>query len=272
MFQTRAPNIRIKTREELDGMRRAGRLAAQCLAHVISQVKPGVTTQDLDDLVAAFCQQHNARSATLGYRGYPKSLCTSINEVICHGIPTETAVLKEGDIVGVDITLILDGFYGDNAATVPVGAVSADARALLNATLEGLRRGVAAVGPHSRLSDIGHAIQSYIEPLGLSVVRDFVGHGIGRSFHEEPQVPHHGKPNRGPKLRPGMVFTIEPMINGGDYHTKLLADGWTAVTTDGKLSAQFEHTLAVTTTGVEILTALHADGAWEAPGGWAPLD
>jgi methionyl aminopeptidase len=266
MFQTRAPNIKIKTREELDGMRVACRLASKCLSFLIEQVKPGITTQDIDDLVVQFCKQHGARSATLGYRGFTKSLCTSVNEGICHGIPDPKTILRSGDIVGIDVTLIVDGFFGDNAATVPVGEAPPNARRLLAATLEGLRRGIASVSPHGRLGDIGHAIQSYIEPLGLSVVRDFVGHGIGRAFHEEPQVPHHGRPNRGSKLRPGMVFTIEPMINEGDYRTRVLGDGWTAVTTDGKLSAQFEHTIAVTPQGVEVLTVQNDTGDWEAPG------
>lgn len=269
MFNNRRRNIRLKTRDELEGMRRAGRLAAECLQHIIEQVEPGMNTQDIDDLQMAFAKKHGVRPAPLNYKGFPKSICTSINEVICHGIPTTQDVLKDGDIVGVDVTLVVDGFFGDNAATIAVGQASEETQRLLAATLESLRRGIASVRPNNRLGDIGHAIQSYVEPLGYSVVRDFVGHGIGRTFHEDPQVPHYGKPNRGPKLRPGMTFTIEPMINAGVPQSRILSDGWTAVTLDGKLSAQFEHTIAVTPEGVEILTMQNEDGSWEAPGRYA---
>ena len=265
MFQ-KARNIKLKSQDELKGMRRAGRLASECLQHIIEQVAPGMSTQDIDDLQMAFARKHNVRPAPLHYRGFPKSICTSINEVICHGIPDKNAILKDGDIVGVDVTLIVDGYYGDNAATIPVGMPSPAARELMATTLESLRLAIAVVKPDSRLGDIGHAIQSYVEPLGFSVVRDFVGHGIGRSFHEEPQVPHHGRPNRGPRLRAGMTFTIEPMINEGVYRTRMLDDGWTAVTADGKLSAQYEHTIAVTPAGVEILTVQNSTGSWEPPG------
>lgn len=247
-------------------MRAAGKLSARCLAECLELIKPGVTTGELDDFVAQFARDNNATSATMGYRGFPAHLCTSINEVICHGIPSPKVKLVEGDIVGIDITLILDGFYGDNAATVPVGEINEEARKLLDVTLESLKRGIAAAQAGNRLGDIGHAIQSYVEPLNYGVVRDYVGHGIGRAFHEEPAVSHVGRPGVGPRLAPGMTFTIEPMINLGSYGTKTLSDNWTVITADRKLSAQFEHTIAITEYGPEILTAIEADGEWEAPG------
>ncbi len=266
MLHRRRQNIQIKTKDELEGMRKAGRLASECLQWITSQIEPGMNTQDIDDLQVQFVEKHGVRAAPLNYRGFPKSICTSINEVICHGIPTKTDILKEGDIVGVDVTLIVDGFHGDNAATVPVGQVSEEANALMRATLEALRRGIAVVKPGKRLGDIGHAIQSFAERQGYGVVEDFVGHGIGRKFHEEPQVSHVGKPRTGVRLRPGMTFTIEPMINQGAPGTKVLTDGWTAVTTDGGLSAQYEHTIAVTADGFEILTMQNGEGLWEPPG------
>lgn len=266
IFKQKQPQVYIKSSEELEGMRRAGRLASQCLDEITHAVKPGMSTQELDDMVVAFAQKHNARSATLGYRGYPKHLCTSINEEICHGIPSTKRILKEGDIVGIDVTLILDGFYGDNAATIPVGEISVEDQRLLWVTIESLRRAIAAVKAGKRLGDVGHAIQSYSEGLGFGVVRDFVGHGIGRRFHEEPQVPHVGKMRTGLRLRPGMTFTIEPMINAGTWRMRVLDDQWTAVTVDGKKSAQFEHTLAVTEEGAELLTVQNGTGDWEPPG------
>jgi methionyl aminopeptidase len=266
MLHRRRQNIQIKTKDELEGMRKAGRLASECLQWITSQIEPGMNTQDIDDLQVQFVEKHGVRAAPLNYRGFPKSICTSINEVICHGIPTTEDVLEEGDIVGVDVTLIVDGFHGDNAATVPVGQVSPEADALMRATLEALRRGIAVVKPGKRLGDIGHAIQSFAQRQGYGVVEDFVGHGIGRKFHEEPQVQHVGKPRTGVRLRPGMTFTIEPMINQGEPGTRVLADGWTAVTTDGGLSAQYEHTIAVTPDGYEILTMQNGEGLWEPPG------
>ena len=214
-----------------------------------------MSTQDLDDMIVAFAQKHGAKSATLGYRGYPKNTCVSINDEICHGIPTKKRIIQDGDLVGIDVTLILDGFYGDNASTIPVGNVSEEDKRLLWATLESLRRAIAVVKPGKRLGDVGHAIQSYAEKRGFGVVRDFVGHGIGRNFHEEPQVPHVGKMRTGMRLRPGMTFTIEPMINAGKRQTRLnQKDGWTVTTKDGRLSAQWEHTLAVTEDGCEVFT------------------
>ncbi|HKA16567.1 MAG TPA: type I methionyl aminopeptidase [Myxococcota bacterium] len=266
----RTGTVSLKNESQLTAMRAAGRLSAECLARVVSRVAPGITTLDLDDLVVAFAKKHGATPAPFGYRGFPRSVCTSINEVICHGIPDRTAVLREGDIVGIDVALILDGFHGDNAATVAVGAIDEPARKLLCATLEAQRRAVAAVRPGARLGDIGHAIQSHVEPLGYSVVRDFVGHGVGRRFHEEPQVLHYGAPGTGPRLRAGLTFTIEPMINAGSPGIQILADGWTALTADRSLSAQYEHTLEVTADGVRVLTVQNDEGTWEPPGRWWP--
>ncbi|TVQ97871.1 MAG: type I methionyl aminopeptidase [Deltaproteobacteria bacterium] len=269
IFAKRSNAIQIKSARELDGMRRAGRLASRCLEEILREVRPGVTTQDLDDLQVQFCRDHGVKAAPLGYRGFPKSICTSVNEVICHGIPSRDHRLAEGDIIGVDVTLIVDGFHGDNAATVAVGEVDESAARLLRATVESLRKAIEAVRPGGHLGDIGAAIQAHAEPLGYAVVRDFVGHGIGRKFHEEPQVSHVGRAGRGPRLLPGMTFTIEPMINAGTWECHVLDDGWTAVTADGQLSAQFEHTIAVTRDGVELLTVQNDSGTWEVPGRYA---
>ena len=247
-------------------MRKAGRQAAACLQWILAQVEVGMSTQDIDDLQRAWIKTHGGIAAPLNYRGFPKSICTSRNEVICHGIPNRKEILQDGDIIGIDVTLIIDGFYGDNAATIAVGRPRDEAVRLLHVTLECLRRAIATVSPEHRLGDIGHAIQSHAEAEGFSVVQDFVGHGIGRQFHEEPQVCHYGQPATGVRLRPGMTFTIEPMINEGTHRTKVLADGWTAITADKKLSAQFEHTIAVTESGVEILTVQNDQGTWEVPG------
>jgi len=267
LFQKKRPLIQIKSAEEIEGMRRAGKLASQCLEHITKSVEPGMSTQDIDDLQMAFAKKHGATPAPLNYKGFPKSICTSINEVICHGIPDKKVILKEGDIIGIDVTLIVDGFYGDNASTIPVGEVSEDAQRLMWHTLESLRRAIKVVKPGARLGDIGHRIQAYAErQLDYGVVRDFVGHGIGKHFHEEPQVPHVGKRGTGVRLRPNMTFTIEPMINEGTYRLKVLEDDWTAVTLDGKLSAQYEHTIAVTEDGYEIMTVQNDEGAWEPPG------
>lgn len=269
MLYKRANTIAIKSANELEGMRRACRLAAECLEHLIAHTKPGITTQDLDDLAATFARENNAVAAPLNYRGYPRSICTSVNAVICHGIPSTKQILRNGDIVGIDVTLIVDGWHGDTCATVPVGTVSDSTARLLHATLESLRVGIAAVRPDGRLDEVGTAIERSIQPTGFSVVRDFVGHGIGRGFHEAPQVVHyHQPPEAGGRvrLRPGMTFTIEPMINEGTWECHVLADGWTAMTNDHKLSAQFEHTIAVTNWGVEVLTVQNSTGDWEPPG------
>lgn len=266
LFSARAGGIQIKNERALAAMRDAGRLASRCLAWILGEVRPGMTTLDIDDLQTQFAREHGVVPAPLGYRGFPRSICTSVNEVICHGIPDRRVVLREGDIVGIDVTLIVEGYHGDNAATIPVGHVSEDAARLLRATLEAQRQGILAVKPGARLGDIGAAIQAVVEPLGYSVVRDFVGHGIGRGFHEEPQVPHFGVAGRGLRLRPGMTFTVEPMINAGVPGVEIQDDGWTALTADRKLSAQFEHTLEVTEDGVRVLTVQNESGEWEPPG------
>jgi methionyl aminopeptidase len=268
LFARQPTGILLKTRDELQAMRKASRLTAECLHWILEQVAPGMSTQDIDDLQMDFARRHGVVPAPLNYKGYPKSVCTSINEVICHGIPSTKEILKEGDIVGIDCSLIVDGFFGDSASTVPVGQVSDEVLRLLHATLNSLRLGIEAVRPGNTLGDVGHAIQSYVEPLGYAVVRDFVGHGIGRSFHELPQVCHYGQPGKGLRLRAGMTFTIEPMINLGTYRRRILEDGWTAVTLDGRPSAQYEHTIAVTPEGFEILTLLDSARTWQEPGGF----
>ena len=262
--------VHIKNARQLVAMRDAGRLAAQCLAWILDQVVPGMTTLDLDDLQVQFAKRHGVVAAPKGYRGFPKSLCTSPNEVICHGIPSRKVVLREGDIIGIDVTLVVEGFHGDNASTIAVGRASDAALHLLRTTLRAQKSGIEAVRPGARLGDIGHAIQSVAEPAGFSVVRDFVGHGIGRGFHEEPQVLHYGTPGKGLRLQPGMTFTIEPMINEGVPDVEIQADGWTALTADRKLSAQYEHTVEVTEDGVRVLTVQNDTGAWEPPGRWTP--
>lgn len=244
---------------EMDKMRRVGQLAANLLNHLEPMVQPGVSTQALNDEAVRWIQAHGAISATLGYAppGHPPftgSICTSINEVVCHGIPNPKQILKNGDIINIDVTPILEGYHGDTSKTFLVGQVSATARKLVEATQESMMRGIAEIKPGGRIGDIGAAIQEYAEASGFSVVRDMVGHVVGRQFHTEPQVPHYGKRGSGLKLRPGMVFTVEPMLNEGTYELKFLADRWTVITKDKKLSAQFEHTVAVTEEGVEILT------------------
>ncbi|MGJ3253188.1 MAG: type I methionyl aminopeptidase [Elainellaceae cyanobacterium] len=244
---------------ELDKMRRVGQLAANLLNHLESIVQPGVSTQALNDEAARWMQAHGAISATLGYAppGHPPftgSICTSINEVVCHGIPNPKQILKDGDIINIDVTLRLEGYHGDTSRTFLVGPVSATARKLVEATRESMMRGIAEIKPGARIGDIGAAIQAYAEASGFSVVRDMVGHGIGRQMHTELQIPHYGKRGSGLKLRPGMVFTVEPMLNEGTYELTFLADGWTVITKDKKLSAQFEHTVVVIEEGVEIFT------------------
>jgi methionyl aminopeptidase len=241
---------------EIEKMRQAGQLAAELLEHLGKMVKPGISTLELNDEAERWTQARGAKSAPLGYHGFPKSICTSINDVVCHGIPSAKQVLKDGDIINIDVTPTLDGYHGDTSKTFFVGEPSSKARELVEVTEECLRRGIATVKSGSRIGDIGAAIQEYAESKGFSVVRDFVGHGVSRVFHTAPQVPHYGTRGKGKKLRPGMVFTIEPMINEGTWEVEVLGDGWTAVTKDRKLSAQFEHTIAVTPEGVEILTLL----------------
>jgi methionyl aminopeptidase len=236
-----------------EGMRRAGQLVARCLDMLSVEVQPGVPTERLDRLVFEFARDHNAMPATLMYRGYRKSTCTSINHVVCHGIPSEKP-LREGDILNIDVTLILDGWHGDSSRMFAVGEIPRKAERLIEVTYEAMMRGIAAVRPGGTTGDIGAAIQSYVEPQHMSVVRDFCGHGVGRLFHDEPNIVHVGRPGEGIVLKPGMLFTIEPMINLGRAHVKVLSDGWTAVTRDRSLSAQFEHSVGVTETGVEIFT------------------
>lgn len=246
-------SIRIYDQDGFAGMRKAGQLTATCLDLLTRFVRPGITTQDIDDFVLQFALANDAVPATLNYRGYRKSCCTSINHVVCHGIPNEKP-LKEGDIVNIDVTLIVDGWHGDSSRMYMVGTVKRAAERLVAVTLESLQRGIAAVRPGATLGDIGHAIQSYAESERCSVVRDFCGHGVGRAFHEPPNILHYGKRGEGAPLKTGMIFTIEPMINLGRPAVKLLSDGWTAVTRDRSLSAQFEHTVGVTSDGVEIFT------------------
>ena len=235
------------------GMRKAGQLVAECLDVLVDEVKPGVPTSRIDDVVREFALSHGARPATLMYRGYRYSTCTSLNHVVCHGMPGDRQ-MKEGDIVNIDVTYIVDGWHGDSSRMYAVGEISRKAERLIDVTHEAMMRGIAAVKPGATTGDIGHAIQSYVEPQQMSVVRDFCGHGLGRMFHDEPNIIHVGRPGEGIVLHPGMFFTIEPMINLGKPHVKILSDGWTAVTRDRSLSAQFEHTVAVTDTGVEIFT------------------
>ena len=247
-------NIVIKTEADIQAMRPACRLAAQTLEEAGKIVRVGLTTDEINTFVHDFTIAAGATPAPLNYRGYPKSVCTSVNEVICHGIPGRR-VLLDGDIVNIDVTSILDGWHGDVSATFYVGEPSQETRDLVETARKCLQLGIDATHPGARLGDIGAVIQEYAEARGCSVVRDFVGHGIGRSFHEGPQVAHFGKHGRGQRIVKGMAFTIEPMINQGTWQMRVLSDEWTAVTTDGKLSAQFEHTLAITDDGVEILTA-----------------
>ncbi len=239
--------------QDFEGMRKAGRLASQTLDFITPHVKAGITTGELDKLCHDYILAHGATPAPLGYRGYPKSICTSINHVVCHGIPGDKK-LMEGDILNIDVTVILDGWYGDTSRIFSIGKINLRARKLIDTTYEAMMRGIEVVKPGATLGDVGYAIQNFAEKQGFSVVRDFCGHGIGRIFHTAPNVMHYGKPVTGLELKQGMFFTIEPMINAGKYQVKILEDGWTAVTRDRSLSAQFEHTLGVTANGYEIFT------------------
>ncbi len=247
--------IPLYSKGEFAEMRRAGQLAARALDMLVPMVRPGVTTQALDDAIFEFALDHRAVPATLNYRGYTKSSCTSVNHVVCHGIPDAKKPLREGDIVNIDVTLIVDGWHGDTSRMYPVGQLSRRAERLLDVTYEALLRGIAAVTPGHTTGHIGAAIQTYAEGERCSVVREFCGHGVGRVFHDRPNILHYGHPGEGPRLEPGMIFTIEPMVNLGRPHVKHLADGWTAVTRDRSLSAQFEHTVGVTEDGCEIFTS-----------------
>ncbi len=254
--------VKIYGPDDFDGMRRAGRLAADVLDMIIPHVVPGVATDELDRLCHDFIVAHGATPSPLNYRGFPKSICTSINHVVCHGIPGER-LLRDGDTLNIDITVTLDGWFGDTSRMFHVGAVKRKAARLCDITYEAMMRGIAEIKPGATLGDIGHAIQSYAEDERCGVVRDFCGHGVGRVFHDAPSVLHYGEAGTGLTLREGMFFTVEPMVNVGRYEVKVLADGWTAVTKDRSLSAQFEHTVAVTADGHEIFT-LSAAG-WTRP-------
>ena len=236
-------------------MREAGRLVGEVLTELAAHVAPGVTTADLDELAERRILRAGATPAFKGYHGYPATICASVNEEVIHGIPSGRRVLNEGDVISIDVGASLDGYFGDSAITLAVGKVSEEAATLLRVTDESLYKAIEAVKLGGRISDIGHAVQAHVEAYGFSVVREFVGHGIGQKMHEEPQVPNYGEPGRGPRLTEGMVLAIEPMVNAGKPAVKVLADGWTAVTRDGSLSAHFEHTVAVTADGPWILTA-----------------
>jgi len=252
--EARDGRIKIHGAEAFEGMRQAGILAAATLDFITPHVRPGITTGELDRLCHDFIVAHGAIPAPLNYRGFPKSICTSVNHVVCHGIPGERR-LMEGDILNIDVTVILDGWHGDTSRMFFIGdRISIKARRLVDVTYEAMMRGIAVVQPGVRVGAIGDAIQRYAETNRFSVVRDFCGHGVGRVFHDAPSILHYGHPEEGPILREGMFFTVEPMINAGRWEVKILSDGWTAVTKDRSLSAQFEHTIGVTATGYEIFT------------------
>jgi methionyl aminopeptidase len=248
--------------EGFEGMRRAGRLTAQALDAVAEHIRPGVTTEAIDQIVFDFAMRNGAIPATLNYRGYTKSCCISLNHVVCHGIPGPR-VLAEGDILNIDITLIVDGWHGDSSRMYTVGRILRKAERLIEVTHEAMMRGIAAIRPGAAVGDIGHAIQTFAEGERCSVVRDFCGHGVGRVFHDKPNILHYGQPGEGIVLEPGMIFTVEPMINLGKPHVKMLPDGWTAVTRDRSLSAQFEHSVGVTADGVEVFT--YSPNGWHYP-------
>jgi methionyl aminopeptidase len=254
VVQTAMGPIKIHGPAAFDGMRRAGRLAAETLDMVTPHVQPGITTEELDRICHDYICDHGAIPAPLNYRGFPKSICTSINHVVCHGIPGPKA-LRDGDAVNIDVTVILDGWHGDTSRMFPVGEVAVKTRRLTDITYEAMMRGISIIRPGATTGDIGHAIQSYAEAQRCSVVRDFCGHGLGTVFHDAPNILHFGLPGEGIALHEGMFFTVEPMINLGKPEVKILSDGWTAVTRDRSLSAQFEHSIGVTADGFEIFTA-----------------
>ena len=247
--------IYLKSDAEIDDMKESCKLAAATLNFIEDHIKPGISTLELNDLCHKYILDHKAIPAPLNYKGFPKSICTSVNNVVCHGIPKSSEVLKKGDIINVDITTILDGYHGDTSRTFIVGETSEKTQLLVERTQKAMMLGIEAVKIGGRIGDIGAAIQNYAESFGYGVVKDFVGHGIGKNFHEKPQIPHYGKKGTLGRFKPGMVFTIEPMINEGDWRTEILDDDWTAITIDDSLSAQFEHTIAIRSNGeVEILT------------------
>jgi len=246
-------NIPLHGEEAFAAMRKAGRLAAETLDYITPYVKPGITTEELNTLCHDFIVSHGAIPAPLNYNGFPKSICTSLNHVICHGIPGDRKLI-EGDILNIDVTVILDGWHGDTSRMFTIGQVGVKGKKLIDVTYESMMRGIRAAKPGNTLGDIGHAIQSYAETFGYSIVTDFCGHGIGQVFHDAPEVLHYGNPGEGLVLKEGMIFTVEPMINTGRPESKILADEWTAVTRDKSLSAQFEHTIGLTKDGNEIFT------------------
>jgi methionyl aminopeptidase len=253
MFSTKT--IEIKSPAEIETMRRAGSLLSEALAAIVAAVRPGTATIELDRIAAAEIVRRGAKPAFLGYRGFPASLCVSINDEIIHGIPAPQRRIREGDLVSLDLGCLLEGFYSDVAVTVGVGHVTPEAERLMAATREALAAGIAAMRPDGRLGDVSQAVQKHVEAAGFSVVREFVGHGIGRALHEDPPVPNYGKAGTGPRLVPGMVLAIEPMVNAGGWESRTLQDGWTCVTKDGSLSAHFEHTVALTAQGTSVLTS-----------------
>lgn len=247
--------IIIKNNIEIDYMRRAGRLVGETLARLEEVIKPGITTAELDRIAEEFILKHNARPSFKGYHGFPGSICASVNNEVVHGIPANR-ILQEGDIISIDCGAVLEGYQGDAARTVPVGKISKEAEKLIEVTKESFFKGIEYAKVDNRLSDISAAIQTYVESFGFSVVRDFVGHGIGKDMHEDPEVPNFGRPGRGPKLKSGMVLAIEPMVNIGRYQVKVEANDWTVVTEDGSLSAHYENTVAILNNGPEILTLI----------------
>ena len=244
----------IRTSRELALMKEACRISANALKLAGTAVQPGVSTLEIDNLVRKYIEKEGATTSFLGYGGFPGSACISVNNVVIHGIPSKKGILKEGDIVSVDVGAFIDGFHGDNAYTFPCGKISPEAQALLDATKESLYEGIKAALAGNRIGDIGSAVQKYVEDRSYSVVRDFVGHGVGAKLHEDPAVPNYGTPGRGVRLVPGMTIAIEPMVTAGDYHVKVLDDEWTTVTVDGSLAAHFEHSVAITADGPKILT------------------
>ncbi|HHZ06578.1 MAG TPA: type I methionyl aminopeptidase [Clostridiales bacterium] len=246
--------IVLKTSREFSKMRDAGRISAQALQVAGEAIKPGVSTLEIDTVVRKFIEKQGAVPSFLGYGGFPASACISVNNVVIHGIPHKSHILKDGDIVSIDVGAYYEGFHGDNAYTFPCGKISAEAQALLDATKESLFKGIEQAVAGNRIGDIGNAVQKYVEARSYSVVRDFVGHGVGAKLHEDPSVPNYGTPGRGVRLMPGMTIAIEPMVNQGGHAVKVLDDDWTTVTTDGKLSAHFEHSVAITPDGPVILT------------------
>jgi len=251
--QAGSSSIRLYSPDDFAGMRRAGHLAATTLDFITPYVKPGVSTAELDELLQRFIEDHGAIPAPLGYRGYPKATCISVNHVVCHGIPGDKR-LQDGDIVNIDVTPVLDGWHGDTSRMYHCGEVGVKARRLVDVTYEAMMLGIAEIKAGASFGDIGHAIQTFAEGHRFSVVRDFTGHGVGRAFHEPPQVRHYGRRGDDARIKEGMIFTVEPMLNAGRHGVKILSDGWTAVTRDKSLSAQFEHTVGVTKDGYEIFT------------------